>query len=387
MSSLLDQAIVDAKALKEAALKNAENLVIEKYSQEIKKTMDNLLEQEDPMAAMAGEDPMAADPMAGGMDMGMDMGGGMDPATEAEGEIDAVVDQLPDAFMSGLSQREGGLEGEPEETIRIDLDALTLELGGEEEELEEPMDMDMGMDMDMDMGMGMSAEPAPTAAAPAAAPAAPAPAAAAPAGPALQEDIELDIDDLLEALKIDFKPVKSGWAGTPDSVLEEYDDMILARENDDEVKEERKAVRARVAELQKENKILGSAAYKLQKENNKYRDAVIALQEKLESVNVSNAKLLYINQSLENASLNERQKRKIVEAISKTGSVSEAKVVYETLQDTVDSTHTKGESIGTLNEAVTRKSSLLMAVGRQQEKIADSSPFFERMQQLAGIDK
>ena len=43
MSSLLEQAIVDAKALKEAALKNAENLVIEKYSQEIKKTMDGLL--------------------------------------------------------------------------------------------------------------------------------------------------------------------------------------------------------------------------------------------------------------------------------------------------------------------------------------------------------
>ena len=32
MSSLLEQAIIDAKQLKEAALKNAENLVIEKYS-------------------------------------------------------------------------------------------------------------------------------------------------------------------------------------------------------------------------------------------------------------------------------------------------------------------------------------------------------------------
>ena len=107
----------------------------------------------------------------------------------------------------------------------------------------------------------------------------------------------------------------------------------------------------------------------------------------MESVNVSNAKLLYINQSLENASLNERQKRKIVEAISKAGSVSEAKVVYKTLQDTVDSTHTKGRSIGTLSEAVNRKSSLLMAANRQQEKTADSNPFFDRMQQLAGIDK
>ena len=35
MSSMLDQAIVDAAALKEAAIKNAETAIIEKYSQEM----------------------------------------------------------------------------------------------------------------------------------------------------------------------------------------------------------------------------------------------------------------------------------------------------------------------------------------------------------------
>ena len=37
MSSMLEQAIVDAKSLKEAALKNAETIVIEKYSDELVK--------------------------------------------------------------------------------------------------------------------------------------------------------------------------------------------------------------------------------------------------------------------------------------------------------------------------------------------------------------
>ena len=32
MSNMLDQAIVDAEALKEAAIKNAETTIIEKYS-------------------------------------------------------------------------------------------------------------------------------------------------------------------------------------------------------------------------------------------------------------------------------------------------------------------------------------------------------------------
>ena len=34
---MLEQAIIDAEALKEAALKNAEQAIIEKYSEEVKK--------------------------------------------------------------------------------------------------------------------------------------------------------------------------------------------------------------------------------------------------------------------------------------------------------------------------------------------------------------
>ena len=47
MSSLLEQAIIDATALKEAALKNAETSVLEKYSVEIKEALKSLLEQEE----------------------------------------------------------------------------------------------------------------------------------------------------------------------------------------------------------------------------------------------------------------------------------------------------------------------------------------------------
>ena len=47
MSSLLQQAIVDAKALKEAALKNAEATIIDKYSEEVKSTLNQLLEQDE----------------------------------------------------------------------------------------------------------------------------------------------------------------------------------------------------------------------------------------------------------------------------------------------------------------------------------------------------
>lgn len=95
MSELLQQAIVDATALKEAAIKNAENTLIEKYSQEFKETVQKLLEQEvaaapevntaanvtpdaaavaAPTDTEATLDPAAIDPMAGGLDAAGDIG-------------------------------------------------------------------------------------------------------------------------------------------------------------------------------------------------------------------------------------------------------------------------------------------------------------------------
>ena len=53
MSSLLGEAIVDAKALRESALKNAESTIIEKYSDEVKKTLEQLLEQEEDLLGLS----------------------------------------------------------------------------------------------------------------------------------------------------------------------------------------------------------------------------------------------------------------------------------------------------------------------------------------------
>ena len=47
MSDMLEQAIIDAEALREAATKNAETLILEKYSSQIKESIETLLEQEE----------------------------------------------------------------------------------------------------------------------------------------------------------------------------------------------------------------------------------------------------------------------------------------------------------------------------------------------------
>ena len=77
--SLLKQAIVDAANLKDAALKNAEQMILEKYSTEVKSAVDNLLEQDD----------------AGGLDLGGPPAGDAPPPVGAEGtEYRSVSDPL-----------------------------------------------------------------------------------------------------------------------------------------------------------------------------------------------------------------------------------------------------------------------------------------------------
>jgi hypothetical protein len=87
MSSLIEQAIIDAKELREAALLTAESQIVEKYAGEIKEAMSSLLEQPEEEDPFALEDPLGGDELGAGLEMG---------AEEAEAED---VEGVPDAAM------------------------------------------------------------------------------------------------------------------------------------------------------------------------------------------------------------------------------------------------------------------------------------------------
>ena len=101
----------------------------------------------------------------------------------------------------------------------------------------------------------------------------------------------------------------------------------------------------------------------------------------LTQLNLANAKLVYQNKALSSASLNERQKIKIVESISNADSVEEAKVIYETLQSAVGSSR-NSKSPQSLREAVEKPSPTLP---RRREAHSAQNPHFDRMRALAGI--
>ena len=322
MSTLLEQAIVDAEALKEAAIKNAEAAIIEKYSSEVREAVNSLLEQEEETLDDEEESPVMEEV----------------PYAVEEGDEPITVRLDLEALERALSEEEEPVEEEPVEESHEDL-ADTLE-----EEIEEALETE-GEETD------------------------------------LEEEIELDeeiLDAIAEELKVDVGIPDQGLGGrsTPTDRNLEGQKATLAALQDDELAEEHEALqkaREEAGMYLSENKELKQEVSNLEK-------TVLHLKGRLEEVNLSNARLLYTNRVLNSTSLNERQKTKIVESISNADSVEEAKVIYETLQSAVGESR-NSKSPQSLREAVEKPSPTLP---RRRENNTQN-PHFNRMRALAGI--
>jgi len=344
MSKLLEQAIVDAEALKEAALKSAESTILEKYSAEVKNAIETILEQEEggmPGPPMGAAPPLDVAPVA----MDPEMGGG----ETAEGEFP----DMPRADTDGDSLCPCPDE---EEEIEIDFNELAAELE------DEMTDRDELVQDQVDMAQ---AEPVPAVGPP-----------PMELSEGLDEEFDISddlIDSIIEKLEFDVQTVPTGQAGgTTNPVIEkEVSDIEIARhaleEDDDETQE-----------LQEKINALTYYGGKLFEENKKYRTIMYKLKEKLEETNLSNARLFYTNKVLGSTSLNERQKDKIVEALSRTSTVEEAKIVFETLQSAVGDRNKRRPK--SLSEVVSRPSTTL-----PRPRKTHKDPVNNRWKTLAGI--
>jgi len=207
----------------------------------------------------------------------------------------------------------------------------------------------------------------------------------------LEEELEdAFVDDIMEALKVDMKPQKRGFMGVSNEDIDHAVEMELARAQDDEVKEQLEALKSALNKLEESNNTLKQNNKKLVNENKDltaevetYQNAVGQLKEKFDAVNTSNAKLLYINRTLDCNSLNERQKKSIVESIAKAEDAKEAKVIYETLQNSMETKKVES-SPESLNEVASRRTSLLVR-SREEKRTTSADIFADRMQRLAGI--
>ena len=431
MSSLLEQAIIDAKLLKETARKNAEAALLEQFADTIKSNMDTLLEADDGL----------------GGDLGLDGGLGGDAVTPApmpapaaapvqpkNAEQEKLFDRIPPAYLGednmqeieinldtlvekvesmqqelgvvapvlpqysggqivpqGNVERVGWLSEEvelDEESLTEDTAQLQKDLATKQEEVgkaqgkvtrQQSIDDDNkkagGKDPQHDFSKITESE--------------------------LDEEMELEEESLQLYLKDPHgeeesavydisNVVPGGIQGSPAELRAQINiNKALDAQND----ELREAVSAREAELEELHEKLNGLVGKLQETKNKFKksvelnvqlkDVAQNLTENLNKVNLLNARLLYTNKVLGNGSLNERQKQRIAESISSASTVDEAKTIYNTLQRSAGATTERKVGPQSLTEAISRAPSPFVPRNTQPQENAESI----RWKKIAGIIK
>jgi len=328
MSNMLEQAIIDAEALKEAAQKSAQETIIEHYADDIRSAVEKILEQDEMEFDLAGDDEAQL--------------------TVEEDTGEAVVEQLPSSVTADES-----------EYVTLDLD-----------QLEEMMAAEIKEEGDLDAAEMSSREEL---------------------AEEVEDDIEIELDEnviraLLEDEDVEVEELEEEATSDEDvETLEEEEEsdedvVVEAAEEVDNKAATEEALNNLKEVYEKKIEQLNKKLQKETKRSEKYRTLINSMKDKLEEVNLSNAKLLYQNRVLDSISLNERQKDKIVETISNAKTVEETKIIFETLQSAVGSASTPKPK--SLNEVVTKRSSAFLP--RKEEKRTD--PFIDRMKLLAGLN-
>ncbi len=328
MSSMLEQAIIDATALREAAIKSAEQAVVDKYSTDIKEAVEKLMEKND---------------------------------FEEDKTVDQQIIEI-DEKGEGYSFVENTELSELEQEEMIDIDIKSLFEQVQKEQVEEKVELEEEVELDEEI---------------------------------YEEEVELDeeiyketddeeielSEELEESLNFDYSPVPKGqttaYGATREQQAEEamLMDVMLAIEEEN-------------SKLEKKNESLVRAGNQLKKSNQKLKETVQNIANKFKEIKLINSKLFYTNKTLMDASLNERQKGNLVESINNAQTSERAKIVYETLKNTVGNATAK-EQPKSLSEAVGKRSSTSLLLKAQKSdnkpKVNESNLFAERMQALAGI--
>lgn len=164
-----------------------------------------------------------------------------------------------------------------------------------------------------------------------------------------EDDEEVDLQELLAALQ--------------EGDDEEKEDMEEAKGEDEEEKEKMDEIR------------------KLRSELNDYRETVVFLKDKINEINLLNAKLLYTNKLFKNHSLTESQKVKILESLDRTKTVREVKLVYSTLAESLTEMNSSKKKITESLGFASKKTG-----GTTKTILEEGNTLASRLQTLANIN-
>ena len=368
MDSLLKDAIADAKTVRETALENAKLALTEAFTPTLQSMLSQKLREDDDeledMEMDNADDEEAEEAPAMDADAAEEE---MEPADDAADEEHGEDHDEDEAEEEGMREEEGEEEDEmreeegEDEDDDLDLEAIIRELeeeaGDDEDEGEREMEESEDADEDkeemdeqsdssglgkgdnkVDQASGDDYEKAETE-------------KSSKAPGAEGEDNK--VDDLKDHVELDL-----------DSIIREIEGL------DEEEKEEE--------EVEENNEL-----EEVKNDLKEHRDVIKYLREKLNEVNLLNAKLLYTNKLFRNHNLNDNQKLKVVETFDRAANLREVKLVFTTLAESFDGVRNVRKR--SVNESVASKA--VASTKPKQEIVEESNDVADRFKQLAGLIK
>ena len=335
----LKEAIADAKAVKESAIANAKAALEESFTPHLKSMLAaKINEMEEELDEYAEEQPSRD----------MDGDGDVDANDVRMMKEDYAEVEAEDA-MSAMDE-EVNLDEILAELEEIDEEVQLNEV--EEEEEYEDSDADGIPDEKDEMPKGGA-----------------------------EEEEEIDLEDLSEedlksfiesviADMVKAGELEAGHGEEEEEEEEGEEELEMTMEAEDELDEEKDAMYEAMKVKMK----------KMEEELNETRKALKTVKTDLTEVNLLNAKLLYTNKIFRNKNLTESQKVKVLGAFDKAASVKEAKLVFETISESLN---TPKKSI---NENVIGRASKSAGISTTtKQPIVESNEMITRFQKLAGI--
>jgi len=335
----LKEAIADAKTVKESAIANAKAALEEAFSPQLQAMFASRLEEMEKEDMDEGYDEMD-EAQGEGFDStrgNYDLDGIPGNQLEEEDELDELLAELEKDEMNEESEdvNEGKEEIEEAEEAEED-EAETEEGEAEEDEAEEGEDEEIDLE---DMS---------------------------------EEDLKKFIEDVIEDM------VSAGELEAGESF---EDDVDVEVDADGEIEvEDDEMTSVDMAEGKDKDKAKKEVEEVVNTELEEALETIATLRAELNEINLLNAKLLYSNKIFKSKNMTESQKAKVLGAFDKATTVSEAKVVFETINENF--TPTKKP----VNENVIGSASKATGLVKEaKQPIVESDAMVSRFKKLAGI--
>ena len=367
MSSLVQEAILDAKKIREAAKKVALNSLKEKYSSEFRNNFKNQLKKISEADEMPKEEDDDSSDLLSGLDLDTSGEGGdesPDPFADLSASAGApsapkaqdkatksVIDEVPTSFSSDTIK---------DQVIEIDLGEI---VNATEKELESEVGTEDRKEL-------AKAEP---------------PVQTGLPGDSYKEDegSEDEGEDLDSPMLNKDSEDEDG-----EDEKEEEDEFSLTRESLEQYLDIEQKLSERIRQYESKIKMYSKQIERAQKENNVLKDRLKITNETLYKSNLENAKLVFKNKVLVDASLNDRQKKSMLESIGKFNEdeIETLPNLYSIIKEAVGAADIKSRKKESLTEILSSKSTAY--IGGKQKESEDKeevSEGFKKWQKLAKL--